>query len=104
MSRRRARPAGDLVGLVDDERARADEAHVAAEHVQQLRELVEAVAPKEAADARDARVALLRLEQRAVDLVQVQHVAARCASAPTCIVRNFAIVNSLPLRPRRGCR
>ena len=37
-------------------RPRADEAHVAAEHVPELRQLVEARAPQEAADARHPRV------------------------------------------------
>ncbi len=69
-------PAGDLVRLVDDERARADEAHLALEHVPELRELVEARASQEAADARHARVDTLDLEQRAVDLVHVQDLAA----------------------------
>ena len=37
-----ARPAGDLRGLVDHERARPHEAHLALQHVPQLRQLVEA--------------------------------------------------------------
>ena len=37
-------PAGDLLGLVDDERTRADEAHLAAQHVPELRQLVDAPA------------------------------------------------------------
>src|SRR6185312_15020896 len=66
-------PAGDLIRLVDDERSRADEAHLTAEHVPQLRELVQAALAQEVSDAGDARVAGLGLEQWAVYLVQVQH-------------------------------
>ena len=57
MSSRRRRPARDLVCLVDDERARADKAHLALENVPELRQLVEARAAEEATDARHARVA-----------------------------------------------
>ena len=49
-------PARDLVGLVEDERPRADEAHLAAQHVPELRQLVEAALAQERADAGDARV------------------------------------------------
>ena len=43
--------------LVGDERPRADEAHLAAQHVEELRQLVERGAAQEVADAGDARVA-----------------------------------------------
>src|SRR5579884_2703171 len=51
-------------------RAWSDEAHVAFNGVPELRELVEAVFPEDAADAGDARV-VGDLEQNAVALVQV---------------------------------
>src|SRR5947209_19988221 len=71
------RPAGDarlhavtehvlrnlLAELIDEHRAlgpRADEAHVAAEHVEELRNLVEARAAQPPADRRRAIVALRR--------------------------------------------
>ena len=44
----------EVLGLVGDARPRADERHVAAEHVEQLRQLVEARLAQPAADARDA--------------------------------------------------
>ena len=50
------RPAGHVLVLVEDDRARADERHLALEHVEELRQLVEARAPQEGADPRDARV------------------------------------------------
>ena len=50
------------------ERARADEAHLAAQDVQHLRDLVEREAAQERPDARDARV-VLDLEERALGLV-----------------------------------
>src|SRR6185503_1027506 len=49
-------PAGHLLVLVDDERARTDQAHLAAQHVDELRELVERRPPQEPPDARDPRV------------------------------------------------
>ena len=49
-------PALDLRVLLEDERPRADEAHLAAQDVEQLRQLVERGAAQEPADARDARV------------------------------------------------
>src|SRR5438067_245909 len=49
-------PALYEVVLVDDERARADQAHLALEDVDQLRQLVEGSLAEETPDARDARV------------------------------------------------
>ena len=46
-------------------RPRADDAHVALEHVDQVRQLVERPAPQQRADARDARVALVDRQARA---------------------------------------
>ena len=53
-------------------RARADETHVAAEHVPQLGQLVQAAAPQERAAARHARV-VGHLERPSADLVQTLH-------------------------------
>src|SRR5437763_3049324 len=50
-------PRGVLVDLVAEGRARADQAHVAADDVPELRELVEGEAAQGAADLRDPRVA-----------------------------------------------
>ena len=61
-------PVFVLRDLARDRWARADQAHLAAQDVEQLRQLVQAGAPEEAADRRDARIAL-HLEQRAARLV-----------------------------------
>ena len=50
---------GVLVDLHLDRRARADDRHLAAQDVDQVRQLVERGAAQERADARDARVALV---------------------------------------------
>src|SRR5688500_16417456 len=63
----------DLV-LSERRRARADEAHLADDDVEQLRQLVEADAAQPGADTRDPRIAL-DLELRPIDLVRRQHVA-----------------------------
>ena len=47
-------------------RPRADQAHAAAQHVEELRQLVERGAPQEAPDGRDARVVPRRLAYRVV--------------------------------------
>jgi hypothetical protein len=64
---------GDEVGGL---RPRADEAHVAAQHVQELRQLVELRAREEGADAREA-VVLVRGERdargRVVHLAELEH-------------------------------
>ena len=95
----------EVLGLVRDARARPDERHVAAEHVDQLRQLVEARLPQPATEARD-RVAVVEL----VEAVRLDGgrsrsscglMDSRCASSsvPTCIVRNFSAVNSrMPAR------
>src|SRR3954447_10862644 len=66
-------PPVDVVRVVGDfarqRRPRPDERHVAADDVEQLRQLVERVAPQELADASDARV-VLHLEQQTVGLVE----------------------------------
>ena len=58
-----------VVGVVLDRVwARPDQRHFAGEHVEQLRQLVDAVPAKEPADARDARI-VLDLEARALNVV-----------------------------------
>src|SRR6185436_10803713 len=69
----RESPPVDVAVLLGDERTRADEAHLAPEHVHQLWELVEREAAKNPPDARHPRV-VRRLEHALVDagvLVQV---------------------------------
>ena len=62
------------------QRPRADERHLAAQHVEQLRQLVEREAAQEAADRRHARV-VADLEQRAVGLVVLLELVLAAASA-----------------------
>ena len=57
-----------MVDLVDRMRPRSDQAHLAAQHVPELREFVEAVAADETSDASDSGVAV-DLENRALSLV-----------------------------------
>ena len=54
----RARPARDQIVLGVDQRTGTDEAHLATEHVPELRKLVETASPQEAPDAGNARVAV----------------------------------------------
>src|SRR4051812_21055047 len=49
-------PTFDHPILLLDQRSRAHEAHLALEHVQELRQLVERAAPQQPADVRDARI------------------------------------------------
>ena len=49
-------PAGHVLVLGEDDRARPDERHLALQHVEELRQLVEAGAPQEGADPSDARI------------------------------------------------
>ncbi len=85
------------------QRPRADERHLAAQHVEQLRQLVERPAPQERADARDARV-LADLEQRALLLVVLLELVLQRARRPRCIVRNLRQANGLPPMPGRSER
>ena len=79
-------------------RARTHQAHVAAQHVEQLRQLVEGVAPQEPADRRDAGV-VLDLEEHAVGLVVVRRRSSSRSSASTTIERNLTMPN---VAGRRG--
>ena len=90
-SSRLRRPAVDVPMLVEDQRPRADEAHLAPEHVDELRQLVERVAAQKPPDARHPRVV--------GDLEHARVAARRClfrcatscfrASASAAIVRNL---------------
>ncbi len=69
-----AAPLADVPVLGGNQRARADEAHLAAHHVQQLRQLVDAGAAQEPPDSRHPRVGG-RLEhdrRRAVPEIRVE--------------------------------
>ena len=68
---------GVALDLVAERRARPDQAHVAADDVPQLRQLVERGAAQKGTDPRDPAVALLDC------------VAGTLRSAPTTIVRSF---------------
>ena len=61
--------AGERARLLDRQRPRADDAHLSGEHVEQLRQLVEAGAAQDAAERRHARI-VAHLEHRPVHLVQ----------------------------------
>ena len=102
-----------VLDLVGDRRARADERHVAAQHVPQLRQLVEARLAQEAPDARDARVVGHLEEVRARGVSPAPLAPAirpttnsRWVScpAPLCIVRNLLTVNGSRSRPTRRWR
>ncbi len=83
---------GVTVDLLLDRRARAHDRELSAQHVDQVRQLVEREAPQQAAAARDARVAL-------------EHVDAGAhRSAPGTIVRSFQSSNGCPPLPTRRCR
>ena len=71
--------------LVDHQRPRADEAHLAAQDVEELGELVERGAAQERADARDARV-VRDLEQPAPASLSARR-RSFCASASITIER-----------------
>ena len=124
--RRRSRPALDLpqagdalrheeplevvrleeLGLVGEARPRADERHVAAQHVDQLRQLVEARPPQPARrTASPSRTGSSLYRPFAVGLAERVHrvadvVAVRGSSVPTCIVRNLSICERAPIRGR----
>ena len=64
---------GVLVHLHRDRRPRADQGHLAAQHVHEVRELVERGAAQDGTDACDARVALVDRKPRADRLRSVHH-------------------------------
>src|SRR5205823_2701912 len=61
-----ALPRGIALDLVRESGARADEAHVSAHDVPELRQLVDRQPPQQPADARDARIARVDGEARAL--------------------------------------
>ena len=63
-------PSGDALVLVEDQRARADETHLAGDDVEQLRKLVQGGSPKPAPDAGHARIGG-DLEQPLLGLVAI---------------------------------
>ena len=87
-SRRRCCQRSQPAGFVHRQRPRADQRHVALEHVPQLRQLVDAGLAEEVADAGDPRV-VLQLERRAVLLAALPTGACFFASASAHIVRNL---------------
>src|SRR5947209_4286256 len=56
--------------LVGDRRARADQRHLAAQHIEQLRKLVNARTTDERADGRDARVVAMEPSRLALCAVR----------------------------------
>ena len=57
-----------FLDLARDRRPRTDDAHFSTQHIEELRQLVKAVLPEEAADAGDAGI-VAHLKQNAVALV-----------------------------------
>src|SRR5205807_3758964 len=51
-------PSDDVLVLIEDQRAWADQAHLVAEHVEQLRQLVQRPRAQESAERRDSGVGL----------------------------------------------
>ena len=66
-------------------RARTDQAHVAFQHIEELRQLIDAHFPQELPDTSNARI-ILELEHRATGLVEVLNFVdlSFCVRAPWC--------------------
>ena len=105
-------PLLELVEVALRERPRADQRHLAGDHVEQLRQLVERVAAQEAADARQPRV-VADLEQRAgglVDRLEVGlHLVGVAAHGPELQARERLAADprahrAVEDRPARGDR
>jgi hypothetical protein len=84
----------DPARLVQGQRTRADEAHLALDHVDQLRQLVHAVAPDEPAEP-SATGIVTHLENRPVHLVEMQQLAPSLLASAT-IVRSLYISKARP--------
>ena len=108
-----SRPSWRSVYCVDlhpHGRARADQAHLAAQHVDEVRQLVEREAPQQRADARDARIALVDRQPGAHLLGAAHHraqleqveVAAALADPALAVDRRAAALE--PDRERRRAR
>ena len=78
-------------------RARADDAHVAAQDVDELRQLVEAEAAQQPPHPGDARIGP-QLEHRLVQLLE-QHQSASACSASATIVRSLYMRKGTPRLP-----
>ena len=96
-------PVFVLRDLFGQRRPRTDQAHVAFDHVEQLRQLVEAEAAEPSADARDPGI-VTKLEHDIVDPVGRPAARRPHDRRPTRIVRNFIMVNGFPRSPIRRCR
>ena len=92
-------PADDLLVLLDDERPGPDQAHLAAQDVDELRQLVQRRLAQQAPDPRDAGSSAI-LNRPSVWLRAIS--AAFCASASTTIERNFSSPKRCPSRPTRS--
>ena len=107
VSRSRRRPcADDVLVLGEDQRARPDEAHLAAQHVEELRQLVDRPAAQEAAERRHPRVVRDLEHPRAVlgVLVQVRDLGLPLLGVARTIVRNLKIWKRRPPAPIRSWR
>ena len=93
-------PVLEQLVVAKRQRPRPDEAHLALQHVHDLRDLVEREAPQEAADAGDTRV-VADLEERALGLVLLLELGLQRRRASATIVRNFSIPNSRSPTPMR---
>ena len=94
--------ASECCDLRRKRRTRSDEAHLAAQHVDQLGQLVEAGLSEKPADRGDARI-LVHLEQWSAALFSDSIEASIC-SASTRIVLNLSSRNVVPSLPTRVCR
>ena len=109
-TRKRSKWCGSKVlGLVREARARSDERHLAPQHVEQLRQLVEARLAQPAPDARDLvlRSSLYRPLSATVALALIvwrMYSRWTLSSVSTVIVRNFSAMNSRMSLPSRSCR
>ena len=95
---RRTRVDGVARDLGRQRRPRADQAHVAAQDVDQLGQLVDRVAAQPAAGPGDPRV-VLHLEQTVLVAGPRVQLGAAAASASTTMERNFRQRNVVPSRP-----
>ena len=90
-----------LIDLAGHRRARSDEAHVADEHVQELRQLVDRVLAQDPAHPRHARIAL-DLEHRARLLVQRPQLRLAQSRRPSTWCGTSGTGRRLPYWPQRG--
>ena len=96
----RAVPVLEQRVVAERQRPRADEAHLAAQDVDELRQLVEREAAQEPPDARHARV-VADLEERARRPRSPPRAPPAASAASATIVRNLSIPNSRSPTPMR---